>query len=58
MSESNQKKRMTELMTEVLSEVETIVPNYWVDDEDNQIWVIMNVILTTVIMESWIVSFR
>ena len=58
MSESNQKKRMMELMTEVLSEVETIVPNYWVDDEDNQIWVIMNVILTTVIMESWIVSFR
>ena len=57
MSDANREKRKKALMKEVLSEVDTMVPNYWADDddsEDNLIWVIMNVILPTVIMESWI----
>ena len=57
MSDANREKRKKALMKEVLSEVDTMVPNYWADDddsEDNLIWVIMNVILTMVhvIMES------
>ena len=61
MSDANREKRKKALMKEVLSEVDTMVPNYWADDddsEDNLIWVITNVILTTVIMESWIVPLH
>ena len=61
MSDANREKRKKALTKEVLSEVDTMVPNYWADDddsEDNLIWVIMNVILTTVIMESWIVPLH
>ena len=36
MSVANQEKRKKALMKEVLSEVDTMVPNYWADDDDSE----------------------